>query len=219
VKKPPYGTRCLVISCHDPRKAQFSGIGRIAAELSRRAGGFAALEWQGGSLQLRRRRTLDAVIVSGHGAANRARLRAAGMSFTPECLQLPPQTRLFLLACYQGRPSLRRAWAGGAGIPAARVYGHDGETESSLSTCLFLHLLAEGLSCLEDRFEQWRNANRYLQPHFVRLRRLYAQCGGDPLATLNRLAIEVDLSPAADFIGICRTRPGYLRGLTKASDE
>jgi len=219
VKKPPYGTRCLVIACHDREEPQFSGIGRIAAELTRRAGGFAVLEWRGGSLQLRRRRTLDAVIVSGHGAANRARLRAPGISFTPECLQLPPRTPLFLLACYQGRPILRRAWARGAGIPAARVYGHDGETESSLSTCLFLHLLAEGLSCLEHRFEQWREANRYLQPHFARLRRLYAQCNGDPLATLSRLALEADLAPAADFISICRTCPRYLRGLAKARDE
>jgi hypothetical protein len=213
VSGPPYGTRCLIVSCHDPREAQFAGIGRIAAELSGRFPGLFSLDWRGGSLELQRRRTLAAVIVSGHGAADRARLRTPDGSFTPGSLRLPTRAALYLLACYQGRVSLRGAWAKGTGIDPGRVHGPDGETDSSLSTCLFLHLLTEGPGCLERRFGQWLAANLYLSPHFPRLRRLYERCGGDPLATLKKLGEAVDLAPVADFIGVCGDYPRYLRGL------
>lgn len=212
MKTPPYGTRCLVITCFDHRQPQFAGIRRLAAELARRPGLFA-LDWRGGSLLLGRRRALATLLVSGHGAAGRARLNADGVPLTPDCLRLPPRARLYLAACYQGGPAQRRAWAEAAGLETERVRGHEGETDSALSTCLFLHLLAEGPECLGRRFEEWRRANRYLSPHFPRLRRLYAELGGDPLATLSALGAEVDLAPVADFIAVCRDYPGYLRGL------
>ena len=218
---PPYGIRCLIISCFDAREAQFGGITDIVGELVRRIPGLTALQWRGEaldrrgeSLNLRRRRTLSTVIVSGHGAENRARIQAAASDFSPGCLRLPPRAKLYLLACYQGKAAQRSAWARGTGIALEQVYAHDEETESALSTCLFLHLLAEGPGSLPHRFEQWRDSNSYLRPHFPLLRRLYADCGGDPLLTLRRLGEEIDLKPVADFIGVCHSQPGYLYGLT-----
>jgi hypothetical protein len=227
VSRLPYGIHCLVIRCFDRRESQFTGILNISAELSRRHPGLATLHWQGGTLHwrgeargwnsdhldLRRRRTLSTVIVSGHGSKSRARIRAAGTYFTPGCLRLPPRARLYLPACYQGLAVLRRAWARETGIAEEQVHGHDGETESALSTCLFLHLLEESPACLERRFRQWRLCNNYLRPHFPLLRRLYERCGGDPLATLKELGETVDLAPIADFVAVCRSYPGYLRGL------
>lgn len=217
----PCGIRCLIISCFDPGETQFGGIADIAGELARRIPRLHALRWQGKtlnrrgeSLNLRRRRTLSAVIVSGHGAEYGARLQAAASDFSPGCLLLPPRARLYLLACYQGKAAQLSAWARGTGIALEQVYGHDNETESALSTCLFLHLLSEGPGSLPRRFEQWRDSNNYLRPYFPLLRRLYADCGGDPLCTLRRLGEEIDLKPVADFIGVCHSHPGYLRGLT-----
>ena len=100
--KVPHGSRYLLITCADANDGQFRGVAQACGLLAK-AHGVHHLAWDGGPLQLTRRRTLRWVAVSGHGAEGDARVSdGRGRSLCPRDLQLAPGVDLYLLACYQG---------------------------------------------------------------------------------------------------------------------
>jgi hypothetical protein len=108
---------------------------------------------------------------------------------------------------------LLRAWAAGTGLPEDRVRGHDGETESAISTCLLLHLLEGGLASLDAWFQAWQRCNADLQQHFPALRAAYADSGADPLRAWEKLQGLPALEAHRDFFGAGLRHPEYLTGL------
>jgi hypothetical protein len=184
-------------------------MSRLAVELP----GLSYEEWRGRTLHCRWRTRLGLVLVSGHGARERAAFRSPLGYLTPERLRLPRRARLYLLGCHQGRPELLRAWAAGTGLPEDRVRGHDGETESAISTCLLLHLLEGGLASLDAWFQAWQRCNADLQQHFPALRAAYADSGADPLRAWEKLQGLPALEAHRDFFGAGLRHPEYLTGL------
>jgi len=203
----------LLLSCADPAEKQFAGLRRLMVRLASESRGLTFREWQGRPLDFRRSWRLSTVLVSGHGARDQAAFRSPRGDLTPDKLRLPRRARLYLLGCYQGRPELRGAWAAGTGLPEERVRGHDGETESAISTCLLLHLLEEGMSALEGRFEAWQRCNAELAEHFPALRAAYADCAGDPLGAWERVRGLPALQPHRAFFSAALRHPEYLTGL------
>ncbi len=112
--------------------------------------------------------------------------------------------------CSQGEKEHFRSWAEGTGLPENRILGSDDETESALSTCLLLNLLEDGPESIDRWFPAWLASNAYLRLHFPMIRKLYRECGRDPLKTLSELSRRIDLTPAADFLAVCRKYPEYL---------
>jgi hypothetical protein len=196
----------LLLGCSEEK--QFAGLRRLMSRLASESRSLTYLEWRGRELDFRSRR-LDRVLVSGHGEREAAAFRSPWGGLTPEKLRLPGRARLYLLGCYQGRPALRGAWTAGTG--ARRVRGHDGETESALSTCLLLHVWEDGLSSLESWFTAWQRSNAELESHFPALRAAYAECAGDPLRVWE--AIRGLLEPHREFFGAALRHPEYLAGL------
>jgi len=211
------GIECLLLSCSGPEQRQFSGVRRLMAELAADYRRVEFLEWRGGGLDLRRRRRLLRVLVSGHGLREAAGFQdtegSGGPGLTPGGLRLPGRALLFLLGCHQGGELFRRAWAAGCGIPVEQVRGCGGETESALSTCLLLHLLEDGPESLERWFVEWERCNQALEPLFPAMRAAYAACGGDPLAVLAGLQGNEALRPFAGFLAAVARHPDYLTGL------
>lgn len=212
-----YGLECLLLSCSGPEEKQFSGVRRLMTRLAAEQRRVGFLEWRGGGLDLRRRRRLQRVLVSGHGLREAAGFRGPAGSgepvLTPGCLRLPGRAGLFLLGCYQGGEVFRRAWASGCGIPVEQVRGCGSETESALSTCLLLHLLEDGPASLECWFAEWVRCNEDLEPLFPAIRAAYAASGGDPLAVLAGLQGNDALRPFAGFLAAVGRHPDYLTGL------
>ena len=205
----PYGTRDLIITCVDPNEQQFQGILKLAGKIDQQHN-VHAQQWDGRSLNLVRRRSLKRVLVSGHGADDHPALSGPPI-LRPQVLLLPSRTRLYLLACYQGR--YRPQWARGTGVPVAQILASKGETESALSTCLLLHLMQEGMASVDRWFPGWLHVNNYLQPHFPEFRRLYRHFHEQPLPTLEALSGAVDLSTVGTFLDIIKRYPQYLTDL------
>ena len=202
----------LLLACADPEEKQFAGLRRLMARLARESRGLLHLQWQGGALDLRRRR-LGPVLISGHGAPDQAAFRGPAGSLTPEKLLLPKGAGLYLLGCYQGRPDLRRAWAAGTGLAEEQVHGPEGETESAFSTCLLLHLLEEGLPALEGWFAAWQRCNTELSMLFPTLRAVYAECAGNPLCVWEKVRELPALQAHRAFLSAALRHPEYLAGL------
>ena len=202
-----YATRYLLISCHNSKEPQFRGIREVAGRL-KRSKGFSHFAWTGEKQDLKRRRVLKWVLISGHGSANFARLGNNQTLFiNHRDIKLPPGAALYLLGCYQGRSRLKRKWAESCGIPEIRVHGCTAETESALSTCLLLQLLKNGPQPMEYWYREWLKANEHLRPHFPLLRRLYRLSAGDPLLTFNKLKDLIDLAPVMGFLKIALEYP------------
>ncbi len=201
----------LLIICCDDGEPQFRGIRAAAAELARR---YAARHLTAPLDQRDRETMADAgsIIVCGHGAPDRPRI-GTRHPLVPSAMDVGPSTTVYLLACHQGQPRLRTAWAAGCGLPRAGIKACPGETESALSTMLLVHLLRDGLEALPIRFNHWRAANTYLQPWFPRIRRAYERRGGDPVATLGDLEDVADLTRVHPFLKVVRTEPRYFQGL------
>jgi hypothetical protein len=211
--KVAYSTRYLLISCHNPEELQFKGI-REAADRLLLTKGFSHFTWTGEQQDLRRRRVLTWVLISGHGSADFARLGDNQALFiNRQDIRLPPGTALYLLGCYQGRSRLKKEWAEGCTIPESRVHGCPAETESGLSTCLLLQLLRHGPQTIGYWYGEWLKANRQLRPHFPLLRRLYSLSAGDPLLTFSKLKGLIDLDPVMGFIKIALEYPQILSDL------
>ena len=208
-----YSTRYLLISCHNPEEPQFRGIREVAGELEHTKG-FCHFTWTGVKQDLRRRRVLTWVLISGHGSADFARLGDnQNMFINDQDIQLPPRADLYLLGCYQGRSKLKKKWAQGSVIPESRVHGCPAETESALSTCLLLQLLKNGPQTMEYWYREWLNSNKLLKPHFPLLRRLYSLSAGDPVLTFNKLKGLIDMDPVMDFVKIAMEYPRALSEL------
>lgn len=203
----------LLLACTDPEAKQFAGLRRLMVRLASGSRGLVHWDWRGQALDFRRRRSLALVLISGHGAQDRAAFRGPRGSLIPEKLRLPRRARLYLLGCYQGRADLRKAWAAGTGLAEARVRGPEGETESAFSTCLLLHLLEDGMSTVEDWFTAWQRCNADLEEHFPLLRAAYADCTGDPLRAWERVRGLPALAPHRDFLSAALRHPEYLTGL------
>ena len=170
--------------------------------------------WDGSSLNLVRRRVLDWVLISGHGAEDRARLSdGRSRSITPRSLILPSGSRLFLLGCYQGRAKIKREWAETTGVEITRVYGCAGETESVLSTLFLLNLLESGFQSVAYWFERWIEANDYLRSWFPRMRETYRRNRMDFVDSLEQIEEGVDLDPVRDFISVGKRYPAFLSEL------
>jgi hypothetical protein len=202
----------LLLGCADPEQKQFAGLRRLMSRLAAELPGLAYREWWGRTLHYRWRR-LRTVLISGHGARDRAAFRSPLGYLTPGSLRLPRGARLFLLGCHQGRPELLRAWAAGTGLAEERVRGHDGETESAISTCLLLHLLENGLSSLERWFTAWQRCNADLERHFPLLRAAYVECAADPLRAWERVRNLPAVEAHREFFGSGLRHPEYLTGL------
>ena len=203
----------LLLGCADPEEKQFAGLRRLMDRLAAELPGLVHREWQGRLMHYRWRWRLGLVLISGHGLRDRAAFRSPPGCLTPESLSLPRSSRLYLLGCHQGRPDLLRAWAAGTGLAENRVRGHDGETESALSTCLLLHLLEDGLSALEGWFTAWQRCNADLAEYFPVLRAAYADCAADPLRAWDRVRGLPALEAHRDFFGSGLRHPEYLTGL------
>lgn len=211
--KIAYATRYLLISCHNPEEPQFRGIREAACRLERTKG-FSHFTWTGVKQDLRRRRVLNWVLISGHGSADFARLGNNQTLFiNHQDIQLPPRAALYLLGCYQGRSKLKKKWAQGSAIPESQVHGCPAETESALSTCLLLQLLKHGPQTMEYWYREWLKANKQLKPHFPLLRRIYSLSTGDPVLTFNKLKGLIDLAPVMDFLKIALEYPQALSEL------
>jgi hypothetical protein len=203
----------LLLGCADSEEKQFAGLRLLMVRLAAELPGFAYRQWRGRALRCRWRRRLDLVLISGHGVRDRAAFRSPPGYLTPESLSLPRRSRLYLLGCHQGRPELRKAWAAGAGLAEDQVRGHDGETESAISTCLLLHLLEDGLSAFEGWFTAWQRCNADLAEYFPLLRTAYADCAADPLLAWERVRGLPALQAHRDFFGSGLRHPEYLTGL------
>lgn len=201
----------LLLSCADPEDRQFAGLRRLMPRLEAGIPGLACREWRGRSRRFGR--SLGHVLISGHGAADRAAFPSPYGCLTPEMLRLPTGASLYLLGCHQGRPELRQAWAAGTGVVEERVRGHDGETESALSTCLLLHLLEDGLPGLEGWFAAWQRCNAELAGHFPLLRAAYARCTADPLLAWEQVRALPAVQAHQAFLGAGLRHPEYLAGL------
>jgi len=211
--RPPRGLRNLLITCHDPQERQFLSLGRLLRRVARGRGCHLGV-WDGEGLDLSRRRVLSRVLISGHGSDREARFAVSGAAaLEPKHLRLCPGCRLYLLGCSQGRAELLRAWAHGAGIPAAHAAGCPGETDTAVSTCLVLHLLEEGVEAIDRWFPEWVRCNEELRPHFPAIRQAYLEHGADPVLTLRALAQRLDLTRFAEFLSVIDRHPEHLTGL------
>lgn len=205
--------RCILVSCVDPRDPQFDGMRRALGELANTPG-VESRVWDGFPLPLSRRRRLTGLVLAGHGCEETAALGdGTGRRLAPRDVRLPAAADLFLLGCSQGREDLAAGWARGARLPADRVHGAEGETETLLSTLFILHLAHEGPDRLPELFGEWILANRLIRPFFAPARRLYRSTGGDPLAVLSYLRGIVDLGGADRFLSIAGSSAQYLAGL------
>jgi hypothetical protein len=205
--------RALLLVCADPDERQFAGLRRLLPRLEAGIPGLAWRQWRGRALSFRRHRRLGPVLISGHGAADRAAFRSPFGCLTPALLRLPRGASLYLLGCHQGRAELRRAWAAGTGTAEERVRGQAGETESAFSTCLLLHLLEDGLPGLDGWFAAWQRCNAELAGHLPLLRDAYARCGADPLRAWEQLRCLPALQAHRSFLGAGLRHPEYLSGL------
>jgi len=209
----PFGTRNLFIRCSDDK--QFRGILRLLQELKRSPGSHA-LEWMGAATDLSRRRVLRRVLISGHGSPNQAGFELdSAQALWPEDLRLPEQSSLYLMGCYQGRQRL--GWAMGTGVDTKRVRGCTGETESALSTCLFLHLIEDGVESIDRWFPVWIRCNDAARPFFPLIRQVYTRTGADPIAALAELKAAGNLDSLfrefQEFLAVITRRPAYLTDL------
>jgi hypothetical protein len=217
VKAIPRAARLLIVTCFDLGQRRFGGMARLLGEMQG-TDGFAWSAWGGERVSLGLDTALEALVLSGHGSPEWARLGdGESRGLTPADVELPPAARLYLLGCHQGRDDLRRAWAAGTGVALGSVLGAESETETLLSTLFLLHLEEEGRAALPELFAQWVLANRLIRPFFGPAREMYAGSGGDPLHVLDWLGGVADLGPVAGFLDLARRRPEYLSGL--ASEE
>jgi hypothetical protein len=209
----PYGTRYLIITCFKSTDRQFRGIYKVSRLLDR-SPYLYRWRWDGSSLSLIRRRALEWVLVSGHGAEDQARLGdGQNNALTPCSLALPVSCSLFLLGCYQGKEPTKKEWARATGLEPAHVYGCGGETESVLSTLFMLNILDSGLQKADYWFERWIKANDYLRSWFPQMRSIYRENRMDFLCSLQRIAERIDLNPVEDFIRVGEKYPAYLSEL------
>jgi hypothetical protein len=216
----PYGTRLLLITTAAPQDRQFAGILKACRELGKKKA-CCHLVHRGRRLELSRRRVLSWVVVSGHGAKSAARIGPAKDVFrpgssewlTPSDLSLPPNCRLLLLSCFQGRERQRASWSAKTGVPFERVLGCEDDTESALSTLFLLHVLADGTDRLLYWFDRWIEINNRYRPHFALARRIYQQNHGRFLDTLTALRDTVETSCFDDFLKPASRYEGYLDAL------
>jgi hypothetical protein len=219
----PYATHTLFVHCAPRQQRQFAGILRVLERLAARRGAHAldwGLEPAGGlplapePLDLRRRRSLQRLLISGHGSEERAAFSSPGaVELTPSHLRLPARCSLYLLGCYQGGEPFRRAWAQGAGVVPGQVHGSEGETESALTTCLLLHLMEDGVESLPRWFPEWQRCNQAFRPRFALIRANYAGLAGDPVRTLRSLVELPAAQSAAGFLAVIERHPEFLTGL------
>lgn len=201
------------MACAGTADRQFAGLRRAVAVLEA-AGAVAVRRWDGGPLAVPPDRAPAALVIAGHGCEEAAGVGdGTGRRLEPAGLACPSSTRLYLLACSQGRSDLRAAWARGTGRDPRRVRGAEGETETLLSTLFVLHLVREGPPGLGRLFGQWVLANRIIRPLFIPARALYAATGGDALAVLAWLERAADLSPVRGFLRLAASSTEYLCGL------
>jgi hypothetical protein len=206
----PYGTRYLLITCSRPEDRQFAGIERTCALLSR-ADRVHHLSWTNRPLGLEQRRTLKAVVISGHGARTYPRVSDRHTRrIHPRDLLLPPRVPVYLLACNQGLRPIRERWSDETG---GLAFGCEGETESLLSTLLLLGLLDHGLASLHRWFIRWRLANNRLRKHFPTMRHIYREHRKNWSAALETIQKKVDLGPFDDILAVARRRHRILSGL------
>jgi hypothetical protein len=174
-------------------------------------------EWIGDRLELRRRRSLQRVLICGHGSEEEAGFGspepASRPRLTPSLLRVPGGCQLYLMGCYQGREGTRRAWAVGTGAAPEDVLGSEGETESALSTCLLLHLLEDGPESLDHWFPLWIASNTALRPLFPCIRALYREHEGDPLQVLLSLRGNELVREQWKFLEAVERYPQFLSGL------
>jgi hypothetical protein len=203
----------LLVACARPDDPQFAGMRGALAALSA-SGAALVRQWDGGPLVLERGEAPAALVLAGHGSEELPGVGdGAGLRLGPEDVRCPGRTRLYLLACGQGRGGLRAAWARGTGLAPSHVRGAEGETETLLSTLFVLHLARAGPADLDSLFGQWVLANRILRPFFPPARALYRAAGGDPLLVLSYLENAADLGPVRGFLGLAASSLEYLAGI------
>ena len=209
----PYGTRYLIVTCSEISDAQFRGIHQ-AGDLLGRSPLLLKKMWNGEAIELNRRRVLKWVLVSGHGADEKARLSdGRNNALTPRHLSLPQRCKLYLLGCYQGKEKLRSQWALATGCDPSHVYGCRGETESALSTLFLLNILDDGLDRADYWFQRWIEVNDYLRSWFPQMRNIYRENQMNFLSSLQSIARRVDLAPIEDFIRVGTKHPDLLSAL------
>ncbi len=208
----------LLVACARAEDPQFAGLHRALAALSA-SGAARVLRWDGGPLAFRGGEAPAALLLAGHGREDLPGVGDGdGCGLGPQGLRCPSRTRLYLLACGQGRDELRAGWARGTGLSPSRVRGAEGETETLLSTLFVLHLARAGPAGLDALFDQWVLANRIVRPFFPAARALYRAAGGDPLLVLSYLERAADLEPVRGFLALAPSCVEYLAGILPAGE-
>ncbi len=209
----PYGTRYLIVTCSEVSDPQFRGI-QQASDLLGRLPLLLKKMWNGEAIELKRRRVLKWVLVSGHGADEKARLSdGRNNALTPRHLSLPRRCKLYLLGCYQGKENLRSQWALATGCDPSHVYGCRGETESALSTLFLLNILDDGLDRADYWFQRWIEVNDYLRSWFPQMRSIYRENRMNFLSSLQSIARRVDLEPVEDYVRVGTKYPDLLSAM------
>ena len=216
VTQIPYGTRYLIVTCFDRSDSQFKGL-YDASRLLGRHPSVCHHHWEGQKLDLPRRRTLQWVLLSGHGAETMARIGDnRSRRLCPGDVRLPSDCSLYLLGCHQGCREIRAEWAAATGVPAERVLGCCGETDSALSTLLLLHAVRDGIETIPRRFPTWMEANDYFRCWFPEARRVYQACNMEYAAALEVFSRTVDVRPFEDFLSVGEEYLSHLSGLDRA---
>jgi hypothetical protein len=195
----PLGTKYLVITLESKQDSRFIGINRLGRLLGK-GRRFHHLSFHQELPSLKWRRNLQWVLINGHGPEDAARISSGDLALQAGQLLLPPDTHLYLTACYQGREATRRQWANMTGLPAHQVHGSENETESALTTLLFLNLLWHGPEIMSLCFERWQEANSFYLPQFPLIRRVYEEAGRQFKPAMAKLRQQLDLNPFKDFI-------------------
>ena len=213
MKKIPYGTRYLIITCANSKDKQFRGIYDVSKLLNKRKGIYHH-KWEGNSLFLSRRRVLKWVVISGHGAKNYARLSDGHKNrLYPKNLSLARDIDLFLLGCYQGKEKIKKKWAQETGLFFNNVHGSKDDTESALSTLFLLNVFEHGPDKAGLWFNRWIKANNYFSIWLTEIRRLYKANNLDFLVTLDKISHKVNLKPFDDFLLVGKKYPLHISQL------
>jgi hypothetical protein len=207
----PYATRYLIINCYRPDNALFKGLYRVSRMFMKLRYCRCLNYTNETTIDLRKRRNLGTVLISGHGGRDGARMTdGADTRLYPWNLLLPPNTRLFLLGCHQGMPARITEWAGGTGVDPANIHGAAGETETALSTLCLLGVLEDGIATLEKWFTRWIEANEYFRPWFALMRETYRAQGRVFASAIAEIGRLIDLGPFGDMLSAGMKHPEYL---------
>ncbi|MCD6120493.1 MAG: hypothetical protein J7K04_01490 [Spirochaetales bacterium] len=215
----PDTTKILFITCYSEKDKQFNGISHILNILSSKKESYR-IKWQDSRqevLNLASLNSLENIIISGHGAAERPAVTDNhGFYLTAGNIIVPTRAEVYLLCCFQGRYKILKQWADTLHIPQSRITGCASETETALSTLFFMHLLKYGTDSIHYAFNIWCRMNEYLEPHFKSLRSLYKSTEGDPLKTIKIFTDNFKFSRREEFkkfIDTAREYPEFLEDL------